>query len=377
MTLGAFDRADDLARLADGTFDVLVIGGGITGAGVALDAAVAGPAHRAGRARRLRLRHVVEVARSWSTAGCATCRTATSASCTRRCASASACCRNAPHLVKVLPFLIPMFTGKDGLITRSGRPGARARPCGCTTSPAAPASASSTSASTTDEAVAHMPTLPERPAGRRPTSTTTPRPTTPASRSPIARTAALDHGAVVANHAARASASARTRTAGSPGPSSRPTAARIEVAGPRGRQRHRRVGRRRPGARRGRPPRHASARPRASTSPCPWEQGAQRHRRRRARAEGQAQRVRGAVAAPTTAASSSPTSAPPTPTTTGRSTTRSARADDVDYLLEAINRSVTEPLDRGRHRRHLGRPAPAGEATPPAAAPPTCPAATG
>src|ERR1700730_2978548 len=39
---GAFARADALDRLADERFDVLVIGGGITGAGVALDAASRG-----------------------------------------------------------------------------------------------------------------------------------------------------------------------------------------------------------------------------------------------------------------------------------------------------------------------------------------------
>src|SRR5438552_16543354 len=38
----SFDRRSALARLADEHFDVLVIGGGITGAGVALDAASRG-----------------------------------------------------------------------------------------------------------------------------------------------------------------------------------------------------------------------------------------------------------------------------------------------------------------------------------------------
>jgi len=40
--VSAFDRARALARLADEQFDVLVIGGGVTGAGVALDAASRG-----------------------------------------------------------------------------------------------------------------------------------------------------------------------------------------------------------------------------------------------------------------------------------------------------------------------------------------------
>ena len=37
-----FDRATALRRLADERFDVLVVGGGISGAGVALDAATRG-----------------------------------------------------------------------------------------------------------------------------------------------------------------------------------------------------------------------------------------------------------------------------------------------------------------------------------------------
>src|SRR6188472_3217275 len=37
-----FDRDTGLSRLADEPFDVLVVGGGITGAGVALDAAARG-----------------------------------------------------------------------------------------------------------------------------------------------------------------------------------------------------------------------------------------------------------------------------------------------------------------------------------------------
>lgn len=37
-----FDRSASLQRLADERFDVLVVGGGITGAGVALDAASRG-----------------------------------------------------------------------------------------------------------------------------------------------------------------------------------------------------------------------------------------------------------------------------------------------------------------------------------------------
>ena len=42
MSGGWFDRVDALRRLADDPFDVLVVGGGVTGAGVALDAASRG-----------------------------------------------------------------------------------------------------------------------------------------------------------------------------------------------------------------------------------------------------------------------------------------------------------------------------------------------
>mgnify|MGYP001379992511 CR=1 FL=1 len=42
MTTGTFDRARALERLREEYFDVLVIGGGITGVGVALDAASRG-----------------------------------------------------------------------------------------------------------------------------------------------------------------------------------------------------------------------------------------------------------------------------------------------------------------------------------------------
>ena len=38
----AFDRAESLRRLSEERFDVLVVGGGITGAGIALDAASRG-----------------------------------------------------------------------------------------------------------------------------------------------------------------------------------------------------------------------------------------------------------------------------------------------------------------------------------------------
>jgi glycerol-3-phosphate dehydrogenase len=197
VTLGSFDRARSLQQLGDTTFDVLVIGGGITGAGVALDAAsrglrtalverddfASGTSSKSSKLVHGGLRYlqngdvrlVYEALRERQRLR-----------------------RNAPHLVRLLPFLIPLFA-KDGLINpkvaralgsamwmydltggaRIGKLHKRLKKA---------------------EAVAHMPTLPEdRLAGAylyydaaaddaRLTLT-------------LLRTAALDHGAVVANHA--------------------------------------------------------------------------------------------------------------------------------------------------------------------------------
>ena len=88
----------------------------------------------------------------------------------------------------------------------------------------------------------------------------------------------------------------------------------------------------------------ASARPRASTSPSrgrrcattsPWWS-------RCPRTSAACSSCRGCR--PTTAASSSPTSAPPTPTTTGPLDEPQCTADDVAYLLRALNASVEEHL---------------------------------
>jgi glycerol-3-phosphate dehydrogenase len=197
MALGTFDRDDNLARLGAGTYDVLVIGGGVTGAGVALDAAsrglrtalverddfASGTSSKSSKLVHGGLRYlqngdvrlVYEALRE-----------------------RQRLLRNAPHLVKVLPFLIPVFTGKGGIIPkqvaralgsamwmydltgglRIGKVHRRLK---------APA------------ARAHMPTLGDRLAwaylyydaqtdDARLTLT-------------LARTAALDHGATVVNHA--------------------------------------------------------------------------------------------------------------------------------------------------------------------------------
>ena len=112
----AFDRAEALGRLATEQFDVLVVGGGITGAGVAVDAATrglrtalvergdfaSGTSSKSsklvyGGLRYLQQREVGLVYEGL--------------------AERQVALRNAPHLVRVLPFLIPVLT-KDGVISR-------------------------------------------------------------------------------------------------------------------------------------------------------------------------------------------------------------------------------------------------------------------
>src|SRR5829696_714845 len=197
MSLGSFDRSDNVAKLGGATYDVLVVGGGITGAGVALDAAsrglsvalverddfASGTSSKSSKLVHGGLRYlqngdvrlVYEALRERQRLR-----------------------HNAPHLVRLLPFLIPIFS-KDGLINpkvaralgsamwmydltggaRIGKLHQRLKKA---------------------QAVAHMPTLPEeRLAGAylyydaaaddaRLTLT-------------LVRTAVLDHGAVAANHA--------------------------------------------------------------------------------------------------------------------------------------------------------------------------------
>ena len=137
---------------------MLVVGGGITGAGVALDAATRGLAHRArrkgdfasgtsskssklvhGGIRYLQQKEVGLVYEAL--------------------AERQILRKTAPHLVRVLPFLLPVFT-KDGLLPRRICARSSARRCGRTTSPAACASASCTSASRRKKRCSYMPTLP-------------------------------------------------------------------------------------------------------------------------------------------------------------------------------------------------------------------------
>jgi glycerol-3-phosphate dehydrogenase len=112
-----FRRDDALRRLADETFDVLVIGGGVTGAGVALDAAsrglktalveksdfASGTSSKSskmvhGGLRYLQQREIRLVYENL--------------------AERQRLLDNAPHLVSPLPFLIPLF-GRDGVVSKT------------------------------------------------------------------------------------------------------------------------------------------------------------------------------------------------------------------------------------------------------------------
>ena len=160
----AFDRATMLRRLAGETFDVLVVGGGITGVGVALDAAsrglrtalidkgdlASGTSSKSsklihGGLRYLQQREVVLVYEAL--------------------AERQRLRKLAPHLVRTLPFLIPILT-KDGVV-----PPKVARAMGMAmwgydlTGGARIGKVHQRL--TKDEALAHLPTHAGRPAGQR------------------------------------------------------------------------------------------------------------------------------------------------------------------------------------------------------------------
>src|SRR5580698_2949495 len=112
-----FRRADALRRLADETFDVLVVGGGITGAGVALDAAsrglttalvekddfASGTSSKSSKLVHGGLRYLQQHEYRLVY---------------ENLAERQRLLDNAPHLVAPLPFLIPLF-GKNGVVNRS------------------------------------------------------------------------------------------------------------------------------------------------------------------------------------------------------------------------------------------------------------------
>ncbi len=116
MTTGAFDRDSALRRLGETPFDVVIIGGGITGVGCALDAASrglrtalierddfsSGTSSKSSKLVHGGLRYLQQ----------GEIRLVYEALHERQRLR-----RNAPHLVKVLPFLIPIFSSK-GVVSK-------------------------------------------------------------------------------------------------------------------------------------------------------------------------------------------------------------------------------------------------------------------
>jgi glycerol-3-phosphate dehydrogenase len=112
----SFDRATSLRRLADEHFDVLVVGGGITGAGVALDAATRG------LRTALVERHDIASGTSSKSSklvhgGIRYLQQREVGLVYEALAERQVLRKTAPHLVRVLPFLLPVFT-RDGLLPR-------------------------------------------------------------------------------------------------------------------------------------------------------------------------------------------------------------------------------------------------------------------
>src|SRR6476660_5387515 len=111
----AFDRGEMLRRLADQPHDLLVVGGGITGVGVALDAAsrglrtalverddfASGTSSKSSKLIHGGLRYLQqgEIALVYEAL-----------------AERQRLRPNAPHLVRVLPFMIPILT-RDGVVS--------------------------------------------------------------------------------------------------------------------------------------------------------------------------------------------------------------------------------------------------------------------
>ncbi|MBA3287009.1 MAG: glycerol-3-phosphate dehydrogenase/oxidase, partial [Acidimicrobiia bacterium] len=111
-----FSRTAMLKRLAAETFDVLVIGGGVTGAGVALDAA--------SRGLRTALVEAEDFASGTSSkssklvhGGLRYLKQGDVRLVYQALHERQRLRRNAPHLVKLLPFMVPILT-KDGLLPR-------------------------------------------------------------------------------------------------------------------------------------------------------------------------------------------------------------------------------------------------------------------
>src|SRR3954471_21625097 len=114
MIPGAFDRTDARRRLADTHFDVVVVGGGITGVGCALDAA--------SRGLRTALVERDDFASGTSSknsklihGGLRYLQQGDVRLVYEALAERQRLRHNAPHLVRILPFMIPILT-RDGVM---------------------------------------------------------------------------------------------------------------------------------------------------------------------------------------------------------------------------------------------------------------------
>lgn len=108
----AFDRDTALGHLAERRFDVVVIGGGVTGAGVALDAAARGLSTALVEARDL-ASGTSSASSKMVHGGLRYLQSHDYHLVYEALAERQRLLRNAPHLVRPLPFLIPLF-GKPG-----------------------------------------------------------------------------------------------------------------------------------------------------------------------------------------------------------------------------------------------------------------------
>ena len=274
-----------LQRLANEEFDVLVVGGGITGAGCALDAA--------SRGLRTALVERHDFASGTSSKSSKLVHGGIRYLQQREFAlvydalhERQRALKNAPHLVRVLPFLIPILS-KDGLINKRIARALGTR-CGCTTSPAVCASTGVTGASPPTKRSLHMPTC-ERDNVASAYLYYDCRTDDARLTLCLARTAAT-HGAVLANHTASPGLAkgADGRVAGATVDAD---GTELEIQCPRRRQRGRRVVRRGAHAGRGNAPRLD---PPGEGHPHHGAvvEGPQRHRRDRAGPEGPAVGVR-------------------------------------------------------------------------------------
>ena len=112
-----FDRSESLAKLSAEAFDVLIIGGGMTGTGIAVDAA--------SRGLRVALVERDDFAAGTSSksskmvhGGLRYLQQSEYALVYENLHERQRLLRNAPHLVSELPFLIPLF-GKDGMVSKT------------------------------------------------------------------------------------------------------------------------------------------------------------------------------------------------------------------------------------------------------------------